>query len=175
MRYLMILMLALGLASCEDKTPDSPMQQAVQAWVGKDFSGIEVQTLDGEKQPLKDAFLLDGKPVIINVWATWCTPCLEEMPALDALGKQGQYKVLAIATDKDTQTVRDFLKQQNWGSGMTVLFDRLGSVTRAQMGAVGMPVSYVLDPSLTVKMAEAGERDWTHPRMIGKIMKALQE
>lgn len=165
-----LLVAALLLSACQED--DSSAQQVMQAWVGKDLSAMVVKTLDGQPQPLKDV-QMDGKPVVVNVWATWCAPCLKEMPTLEALGKHSNYTVIAIATDRDAETVKAFLKRQQWGQGMQVWFDSLGEVTRKEMGARGIPVTFVLDKDLKVRMAEAGERDWAHPRMLHKMEKAL--
>jgi len=161
------LFFVLGLAGCD--APDGGgTQGAMQEWVGTDLSQLAVQTLDGEPQPF-GALAGEKKTILVNVWATWCTPCLSEMPTLDALGKSGAVKVISIATDKDAQAVKDFLKKQNWGGGMEVWHDPLGTVTRREMGALGIPVTYVLDDRLTVRLVEAGERDWNHARMPAKI------
>jgi thiol-disulfide isomerase/thioredoxin len=160
------------LAACGDTA--TPADAALEAkFKGKNISSLSVATLDGTAQALNDPLLLNGKPVIINVWATWCAPCLKEMPTLDALGKTGQYTVLAIATDADAQTVKDYLRRQPWGSGLTVLHDRLGATTRRELGAVALPITYVTDPSLTIKKIAVGERDWHHPRMQQQIERAL--
>lgn len=165
-----LLLSALLLAGCGQDTSNTN-QGAMQEWVGKNFADLTVQTLDGGTQPLKD-LVADKKPIVLNVWATWCPPCLKEMPTLDALGKQGKYDVVAIATDKDAKDVKEFLKKQDWGTGVQVWFDSLGTVTRGK-GAIGIPVTYVLNPSLTVVMVEAGERNWAHPAMVAKMDKAL--
>lgn len=171
MKYV-YLSLFLLLAACGEGTGGTN-QDAMQKWVGTNLADMQVQTLDGEVQSLQD--MAGGMPIVLNVWATWCTPCLVEMPTLDALGKQGNYNVVAIATDSEPNVVKDFLRKQAWGSGLSVWFDALGAVTRTKLGAVGIPVTYVLDPSLTVVLVEAGERDWAHPRMVDKMEKALRK
>lgn len=174
MKRLVLLALAAALLmSCADSKEQQRDAEMESRYLGADFSKVMIESIDGGPQALNDQDFLNGKPVILNVWATWCTPCLKEMPTLDALGKEGKYTVVAIATDKDTATVKEFLKQQNWGSGMTMMFDRLGAVTRKEMGATSIPVTYVLDPSLTVKKVAVGERDWSHPSMARQIEKAL--
>lgn len=169
------LAVAVLLAGCGkgDDGQQGGTQGALQEFVGKDFAALEVQTLDGEAQPLKD-LMMEGKPVVLNVWATWCAPCLQEMPTLDALGREGKYTVVAIATDADAGQVKEFLKKQTWGPGVRVWFDKLGRVTREKMGATAIPASFVLTPSLTVVMAEAGERDWVHASMRAEMAAALK-
>lgn len=138
----------------------------MQVWVGKNVAEVVVGTLDGEVQPMTDLQLAAdmggaaGKPVLLNVAATWCPPCVEELPSLDALGKSGQAKVVVIFTDKEAQTVKDFLRDKDYGSGFTVWFDSQGIVTRDKLGALALPVSYVLDSNLIISRVEAGGREW---------------
>ncbi|WP_254049843.1 TlpA disulfide reductase family protein [Novosphingobium sp. TH158] len=54
---------------------------------------------------------LKGKPVLINLWATWCAPCVAELPQLDALVGEG-LRVVTVSQDQDTAKVADFLKQR---------------------------------------------------------------
>jgi thiol-disulfide isomerase/thioredoxin len=171
MKQVLMMAALLMLAACGNR--ESPEQRAMDKWVGKDFSGIVVQTLDGEPQPLKD--VAGNKHIVLNVWATWCPPCIHELPTLDALGKSGHAVVVTIATDKDTAKVKDFLREQNWGSGMLTWFDSQGIVTREKMGAAAIPVSYILGPDLKVRRVETGERDWNSVPMIETIEQATSE
>jgi thiol-disulfide isomerase/thioredoxin len=157
-------------AGCSE--PTSAGQAALEKYLGKNFAGVKVQTLDGQQVVLRDE--LKGKPVILNVWATWCAPCIEELPSLDALGQQGKYAVVAIATDKDAAGVQAYLRKNHLGAGMTVLWDSLGMVTTGEVGARVLPASYVLDPNGTVKLVAAGAREWVHPKMQAKIEQALK-
>lgn len=165
-----MLVLAAALLAVGCQPAESPEQKAMEKWVGADFSDIEVQTLDGEKQPLKD--IAGNKHLVVNVWATWCPPCIRELPTLDALGKSGHAVVVAIATDKEPGKVKDFLREQNWGSGMMMWFDSQGIVTREKMGAAMLPVSFILGPDLKVRKVETGERDWNSVPMIETIEQA---
>ncbi|TKW60382.1 MAG: TlpA family protein disulfide reductase [Blastochloris viridis] len=153
-----VIALALMVAACGE-SGSGKVSKGFEKWVGQDISSLEVYTLDGEAQPLKDV-AVEGKPVVLNVWATWCPPCLKEMPTLDALGKQGHYTVVAIATDGDVQTVKDFLKKQEWGAGVRVWYDANGIVTREKLGAAAVPVTYVLDKDLKVLDVQTGAHDW---------------
>jgi thiol-disulfide isomerase/thioredoxin len=162
--------LALVVASCSE--PTSAGQAALEKYLGKNFAGVKVQTLDGQAVAVGD--YLKGRPVVLNVWATWCAPCTEELPSLDALGKEGKYAVVAIATDKDAASVKAYLKKNHLGAGMSVLWDSLGMVTASDLGARALPASYVLDPSGTVKLVAAGAREWVHPKMQAKIESALK-
>ena len=152
------LAVALLLAACGEGEGKG-IAKGYESWLGRDVSGLVVETLDGDVQPLRDV-LMEGKPVVLNVWATWCPPCLKEMPTLDALGKQGHYTVVAIATDAEAETVKEFLKRQTWGAGVRVWFDPHGKITREALGAGAIPVTYVLDKDLKVVDVQAGAHDW---------------
>lgn len=151
------LVSALLLGAC-DNAP-SPGELVLKHTLGQNVAELQVQTLDGVPQPLAD--LAGGtQPIVLNVWATWCTPCVAELPSLAALGQSGRARVVAIATDASATVVKDFLRQQPWGQGLEIWYDPRGTVTREALSAKALPSSYVLDSSLTITYAVAGERDW---------------
>ncbi len=94
------------------------------ARVGERLPAIALPTLDGETRHLAD--LAAGRPLLVNFWASWCRPCLEEMPALDAFARrQGAngVQVVGIALD-EADAVRSFLDARP--VGYTVLVDSAG-------------------------------------------------
>jgi thiol-disulfide isomerase/thioredoxin len=148
---------ALALVACNN-TP-SPGEAVLKHTIGTNIAALQVQTLEGAPQPLRD--LAGGTtPTVLNVWATWCTPCVAELPSLAALGQSGRARVVAIATDASATVVKDFLRQQAWGPGVEVWHDPRGVVTREALSAKALPSTYVLGPSLTIVYAVAGARDW---------------
>jgi thiol-disulfide isomerase/thioredoxin len=152
-----LLLAMFFLAACEGNSPGEALMKDV---IGRDVSAVVVQTLDGEAAPLNDPLRDTSKPTLVNIWATWCTPCLTEMPSLDALGRSGRANVIAIATDASATVVKEFLRNQNWGRGITVLHDPNGMVTREALQAKALPTSVALDASLTITYAIAGPREW---------------
>lgn len=170
MRWLAVFLPAL-LGACSDT--DSAGEKAMQPMLGKNVAALEVQTLEGEKQPFKALLETnDARPIVVNVWATWCPPCLEEMPSLDTLGRSGKARVVAIATDPSATVVKDYLRTQKWGQGMEIWFDAHGRITREALNAKALPTSVVLNSSLTVIYAVAGPKDWTTPAMAKKMKPA---
>ena len=86
-----------------------------------------------------------GKVVLVNLWATWCPPCIEELPVFETL--QAKYAseglvVLAVAGDEDPQLVRDFLARTPLK--IEVLLDTRG-VIGTQYGITGYPETFFVD------------------------------
>ena len=98
--------------------------------------------LDGSVQKLSN---YRGKVVLVNMWATWCPPCLEELPLLNRIQERYRQRglvVLGLAGDDDPQRVRDFL------SANPVSFDVLldvGGEVGTQYGIIGYPETFVVD------------------------------
>ncbi|KLJ02415.1 TlpA disulfide reductase family protein [Luteimonas sp. FCS-9] len=88
---------------------DPPPDGVHVARRGEPVSGFEVALLDGDRLRLPDAYA--GRPVLVNLWASWCGPCIEEMPELDRFAReQGAdgVQVLGVALD-DRDAVAAFL------------------------------------------------------------------
>ena len=101
--------------------------------------------LDGDSLHLSS---LLGQPVILNVWATWCPPCREEMPALQELherfGSRG-LRIVGVSVDSRgaEPTIRRFLEEG--GYTFTILHDASDAVSR-QFRTIGVPETFLIDP-----------------------------
>ena len=121
------------------------------------FWAAEFDTPIGESLPMA-AF--QGKPLVINFWATWCTPCIEEMPLIDAFFRENESKgwqVLGLAIDQPSR-VRQFLSQfpVNYKIGLaglngTELAKKLGN------DVDGLPFTIVLDAKGQLKQRKLGK------------------
>ena len=88
-----------------------------------------------------------GRVVLVNLWATWCAPCLVEMPALDRLQENiggEDFEVVAISLDKNADKAREWLKT-NEIDNLAFYTDQRFTL-HEDFGANGLPTSYLVDP-----------------------------
>ncbi len=121
---------------------------------------IRFTTADGAARTLADS---DGKVRVINFWATWCAPCREEKPALDALNAElggEDFAVIAIATGRNSL---DGIARFNAEHGIETLTTYLddGMAAARAMGVLGLPVSVILDREGREIARLQGGADWT--------------
>ncbi|MCU0972130.1 MAG: TlpA family protein disulfide reductase [Gammaproteobacteria bacterium] len=116
-----------------------------------------------------------GEVVLVNFWATWCPPCVEEIPSLDRLYRKLRdrgFTVLAVDVGEDAATVRRFL--QDRAVTFPVLLDPDGGTFKAWK-AYAFPTSLLLDRSHTIRYAVYGAFDWDTDEVIRTIERLLQE
>jgi len=105
-----------------------------------------------------------GQVVLLNFWATWCEPCLEEMPAMERLAQAYRGRglvVVALSVDREgAAVVRPFLKRHSLT--LAVGLDPDQSVARSQR-VWALPSTFVLDRTLTRRYQAQGARDWASP------------
>jgi thiol-disulfide isomerase/thioredoxin len=113
---------------------------------------------------------LDGKPVVLakeapglillNVWATWCGPCVEEMPSLDRLEAElgsDRFQVVTVSMGQDMDKVGPFFEKEGI-KALKPYIDKSGDFSRA-MGALGLPVSYLIKDGKVLRQI-VGPADW---------------
>ncbi|MFI5399571.1 MAG: TlpA disulfide reductase family protein [SAR324 cluster bacterium] len=128
---------------------------------------VPVQALDFTAVNLngKTVTLMDyrGAVVVLNFWATWCVPCLEEMPALDRLNKAlagRTFRVLAIDLEEPAAKVQEFAKTHRFS--FDLLLDTAGEIS-SHYGVTRIPITYVLDPRGFIVSRAVGPRVWDRP------------
>jgi thiol-disulfide isomerase/thioredoxin len=108
---------------------------------------------------------LRGKPVILNFWASWCGPCVEEMPSLVQLQKVlgNKATVLAVSVDSDDNAYKQFVRDHN----VDVLTVRDQKQTSSTLyGTFKYPETYVIDKDGKIVRKFIGATDWTAPDVV---------
>ncbi len=114
-----------------------------------------------------------GKLLILNFWATWCPPCREELPSLDALqrtlGSKGLV-VLAVSVDKDEKLYRTFLEVNK--VAITTARNPSQDINR-EYGTVQFPESYIIDRNGKVVEKIISSTNWMSQDMVSRVQSML--
>lgn len=142
---------------------------------------VTLSTVGGETVSLRD--IADGKPTILNVWASWCGPCTSELPALarlrDAVGGDG-IQIVAVGVQDDPVALERAFRAS--GASFPLFIDRSGQFsTRLKLS--GVPETFLIDangafaliedPSQGPTVRLMGPRDWDDPAVVRRIRGAL--
>jgi peroxiredoxin len=125
-----------------------------------DFRLVDVAS--GDSVSLRE--LGRGHVTLVNIWATWCLPCKEEMPAMQKayadLSSRG-FRILAVSIDDgDGTNVREFA--QAFGITFDILQDRSGAIQQRYQ-TTGVPESFLLDRDGRIIKRVIGQHDWASP------------
>ena len=128
--------------------------------------------LDLNDQPVSFA-KFKGKTIFLNIWATWCGPCVGEMPSIAVLAKKMKARekpieFVCISTDNSTETVRQFLKGRDW----SMTFLRAEQLPRVFL-TEGIPATFVIASDGRIAASEIGAVDWDDPKVAAFIEKLV--
>jgi len=185
-RLILLLLALLAAAGCDRQKPEGQQEAANQSvavepsdgikgvhreQAGKPAPNVTFKDPDGGEISLSD---FKGVPVLVNLWATWCAPCIKELPTLEKLSDahlvDGQLGVIAVSQDMAPQgSVKAFLNEHQ--------VDGLGAYHDPQMGLSGavnaqiLPTTILFDKDGKEVWRYVGDLDWTG----GEAAKLLAE
>ncbi len=114
-----------------------------------------------------------GKTVFLNIWATWCPPCVREMPSIARLAANPRLKdvaFLCVSTDDSAATVREFLRDKDWK--MTVL---RATEVPPPYATDGIPATFIITADGRVVFAEVGAAEWDSPENVDRLERLVEE
>lgn len=168
----------------------------LRSWVGRAFgywlllavpavlAGTPGEVLVGE--PLREAQMTGiagagaklssfrGKPLLINVWASWCGPCRDEIASLDRLARRyngREFNVIGISTDDDSAAAAAFVRQYKISFANFIDHKLL---LENMLGANRLPLTLLVDADGRVIKKIAGSRAWDSPESINLITQAFR-
>ncbi|HET7575509.1 MAG TPA: TlpA disulfide reductase family protein [Sphingomicrobium sp.] len=171
MRILSIVCVLLALAGCQKSEP-APQANETAASAdageikgvhrdnkGKTAPAVEFNDPDGKTTSLA-AFA--GKPTLVNLWATWCAPCVKELPTLDRLSKadSGNLNVVAVSQDFGPRASVVAFLQSNKIVNLDPYQDPKMALSTA-LGAPVLPTSVLFDANGKEVWRYVGDLDWT--------------
>ncbi len=122
--------------------------------------------MTGLNTPDKRLSSYRGKPLIINVWASWCGPCRQEMGSLERLAwspAAARWNVIGISTDDHVLAAKGFLRQAN--ATLNHYIDK-ELQAEAMLGADRLPLTVVVDAQGRVRNKWYGAREWDSPQAV---------
>ena len=129
---------------------------------------IVFQSEDGAEHHLTEFV---GRGMVVNFWATWCAPCVAEMPALAKLSQAlapADIAVLPLSSDRGgAPVVRRFFEDHGI-TGLPVLVDPKGEAARA-VGARGLPTTLIIDTQGRERARLEGSIDWSSPEAEARV------
>lgn len=164
MRFPLILVLLLtGIVGCKQNNPKTDTLLMAAA-VNSDMSGkSDFEDLNGRPVALS---YYKGKRIILSYWATWCRPCIAEMPSMiraqTALGKDNY--VMLLASDQSMQTIKDFQQKKDYD--FTYLKFN-GSLTEQQIYA--LPASFIYNSKGELQFKVTGAKEWDSPESLAEL------
>jgi thiol-disulfide isomerase/thioredoxin len=172
MRYSLLFASVLTLAACHHKAQQqqpanesaTPAGEEIKG-VHRDHQGMAAPTAafnDADGKPVTLA-KFKGKPVLVNLWASWCAPCVKELPTLDRLARDGKVQVLAVSQDTGPHaSVMAFLQGHHIATLKSYQDPKM-----ALSGALGpdtvLPTSILIDANGREVWRYVGDLDWTSP------------
>jgi cytochrome c biogenesis protein CcmG/thiol:disulfide interchange protein DsbE len=116
-----------------------------------------------------DLSKLRGRIVVLNFWATWCVPCIEEVPSLVEMQRRmPQVAVVAISSDEDASVYRQFLSDNH--VNFVTVRDPSGRIPKL-FGTVKIPETYVIDQRGVLRRKFVSAQNWTTPEILDYLSK----
>jgi len=156
-RFVFILIL-LAACSSPKKDDDSAIEAA------------DLKLMDMNGHPV-DLTKLEGKTIFVNFWATWCKPCIQEMPSIVALQTEltGRNIEFFFASDEEVDKIEKFAVSRK----MDLNFVRVENPE--SLGLQALPTTFIFDWEGNLVFSEVGLRRWDEPASIEMVTKLINE
>lgn len=136
-------------------TASSP--EKLRAWTGGATPPLSLSGVDGKQHALTD---YRGKVIVINFWATWCGPCVKEMPSLQNLArsfKGERFALITVNFGEDKKRIESFLKKNDLKLEVWIDSDMSASKEWVKKG---LPTTYVIDSEQRIRYQVLGDLEW---------------
>lgn len=158
------LMFVFFIAGCENI---AGLKNVKRMEIGKSAPDFVLQDASGKSWQLSS---LKGKVVFVNFWATWCQPCREEIPSMEALNKAmagKPFQMLSIVFNDDLDMANSFARRL--GATFPVLANPGPELSEAYM-ITGVPETFLIDASGILRHKFIGPYDWDTSEMRNLVM-----
>jgi len=180
--YLLLALAAPTVAGCDRQKPDAPQAPTAEAesvkgldrsHKGQAAPAVKIKNPDGGDFDLAK---FKGTPVLVNLWASWCAPCIKELPTLQELeaaqADEGKLGIIAVSQDQGLQgSVEAFLGERDIGR-FAAYHDSDMKLTDALKIQI-MPTTVLYDAQGREVWRYVGDLDWTGPEAKALLAEVL--
>ena len=155
----------ISLGGCQKASDAQTKEKLPEKLVDR----IQLTDLDGKAISLEE---FKGKTIFLNYWATWCRPCLAEMPDMDKAAKilTKENFVFLAASDEDIEKIKKFAVKNKY------TFQFVHSVTSVfDLDIIALPTTMVINSKGEIIYNEVGARDWSSKRELDNLRNLISE
>lgn len=170
LRLFLLSLIITSLSACGPQPPQqSPVKRLIK--VGDPFPVLKL--LDLNRNPVTTS-RYQGRPLVVNIWATWCAPCRQELPALQRMQeklREQAVAVIGVSVDSDDHLVREFLIDRKIHFENFLDVDM--KVANEVLGVVVFPATYLVGKDGVVREVIEGEREWDSNLQMAQVLRAV--
>jgi len=143
----------------------SPPELPVETGVNLDWT---VKTLDGVELNLAEH--ARGKTLFLNFWATWCGPCVAEMPSIEKLYSQfGSDMVFVCVSNEQALTLKKFMDVKKFSFPVFIT----SANPPRELNETAIPATFIISPEGNILLKHVGGADWAHESVVGFLREKL--
>lgn len=133
-----------------------------------DIAKVKLKELTGQSIDLAQ---YEGKVVFINFWATWCKPCIQEMPTIASAQEKlkNENVIFLLASNEEPDQIESFIKKHSYD------FHYVHLENMEALKIQALPTTFIFNPEGKIKFSENGFRTWDEPANIELITKILND
>ncbi|MEQ9424318.1 MAG: TlpA disulfide reductase family protein [Cyclobacteriaceae bacterium] len=163
MKPVILLSAILLLVGCDQSSNRSEASEQRESKTKPTLEDVSLADLKGNPIKISD---YKGQVVFLNFWATWCKPCIAEMPSIDRAKKalEGKEVVFLAASDESIEKIERFMGKYEFSFDFIQMKDDF-----ATLAIHSLPTTIIYDRSGKIILNEVGARDWDTTEMIEKL------
>ena len=164
-RYAITIILLTGIIACNNAAKEKP---ADSAKLNREIEKIKLTDFKGEPISLKQ---YQGKTIFINFWATWCKPCINEMPSIAEAQNilQNEKIIFLLASNESAEQIEEFSNTHDYK------FNYVRIENSEEMNVLALPTTFIFNSKGDLLFSETGSRKWNEKNNIDLILKIAKE